>query len=487
MSSDVAYEKMSDVESVRGEGLAKSQTYFRCLLLFTSLTTVLLALLFIQALLVPSLPPSTETTRPRLVLPRSCSDPCRISLVESIPEGLEFNSSVTHPSIYDTWLRLIQGAQSSLDIASFYWTMTNNDTRTKEPSAKPGEDILEELGKLSGTLPVRIAVNTPTSQPKGNLEFLISSGAQVRTVNMKELTTGVLHTKFWVVDKKHIYIGSANMDWRSLTQVKELGAVVYDCGCLAEDLGKIFEAYWYLGETESIPSPWPSDYNTAYNKDTPMELQLSGTDSLVYFSSSPPSFCPEGRTQDLVSILSVIGDAQQFVYIAVMNYLPTMEFSHPKRYWADIDTQLRRAAYERKVRVRLLISCWGSTSPIMFPFLRSLASVQDPNKSLDIQVKIFNVPATPKQKQIPYARVNHNKYMVTDKVAYIGTSNWSGDYFVNTAGSALVVNQTQAQSQSEEQSVQQQLQAVFERDWESPYSTLLSHGTADRTDLCHSA
>ena len=60
--------------------------------------------------------------------------------------------------------------------------------------------------------------------------------------------------------------------------------MVYDCACLAEDLGKIFEAYWYLGETESIPSPWPSDYNTAYNKDTPMELQLSGTDSLVYFS-----------------------------------------------------------------------------------------------------------------------------------------------------------------------------------------------------------
>ncbi len=38
-------------------------------------------------------------------------------------------------------------------------------------------------------------------------------------VNMRELTSGVLHTKFWIVDKKHIYIGSANMDWRSLTQV----------------------------------------------------------------------------------------------------------------------------------------------------------------------------------------------------------------------------------------------------------------------------
>lgn len=30
------------------------------------------------------------------------------------------------------------------------------------------------------------------------------------------------------------------------------------------------------------------------------------------------------------------------------------------------------------------------------------------------------VPASPKQKEIPFARVNHNKYMVTDKIAYIG-------------------------------------------------------------------
>ncbi|XP_062409009.1 5'-3' exonuclease PLD3 [Sardina pilchardus] len=485
-SPDVAYQKMADVEVARGESLAKSQMYIRCLLLVTTLASVLLALFFLQALLVPALPsPSSDPSGPRLLLPRTCSDACRISLVESIPEGLEFNSSASHPSIYSTWRGLIQGARSSLDIASFYWTMTNNDTKTRDPSAKPGEDILLELGKLSGTLPVRIAVNTPTeSQPQENIKFLKNSGAQVQTVNMRALTTGVLHTKFWVVDKKHIYIGSANMDWRSLTQVKELGAVVYDCGCLAEDLGKIFEAYWYLGQKESIPSPWPSEFSTSYNKDRPMELKLNATDSRVYLSSSPPPLCAEGRTQDLDSILSVIDDAQQFVYIAVMNYLPTMEFSHPKRYWAAIDTALRQVAYERRVRVRLLISCWGSTSPLMFPFLRSLASVHDDKTSLDIQVKIFTVPGTPEQKRIPYARVNHNKYMVTDKVAYIGTSNWSGDYFVHTAGSALVVNQTR--SQSEDLSVQQQLQAVFERDWESPYSAQLRHSAMDgKKDLCH--
>lgn len=34
--------------------------------------------------------------------------------------------------------------------------------------------------------------------------------------------------------------------------------------------------------------------------------------------------------------------------------------------------------------------------------------------------RLFVVPSNPRQKGIPFARVNHNKYMVTDKIAYIG-------------------------------------------------------------------
>ncbi|XP_069390319.1 5'-3' exonuclease PLD3 isoform X2 [Paralichthys olivaceus] len=449
--------------------------YSRGMLALATIATVLLAAMAIYNLLTPRFTSSHPAPSSSLRLPKgeSCSDPCKIVLVESIPEGLEFNSSTTHPSIYQAWLSLAAEARSSLDIASFYWTLTNKDTGTHEPSAYQGETILKKLAELSGKLAVRIAVNTPQeSQPQDNLRLLNDSGADIRTVNMRELTTGVLHTKFWVVDKKHIYIGSANMDWRSLTQVKELGAVVYNCSCLAADLSKIFEAYWFLGESQSIPSPWPISFSTLYNKDTPLQLPLNNTPSDVYLSSSPPSFCAAGRTPDLQSVLSVMDDADSFIYIAVMNYLPTMEFSHPKRYWADIDTQLRRVAYEKRIKVRLLISCWASTQPVMISFLKSLASVYEPKSKLDIQVRLFVVPASPKQKEIPFARVNHNKYMVTDKIAYIGTSNWSGDYFVHTAGSALVVNQTA--SQSMEPTVQSQLKAVFERDWDSDYSTPLT-------------
>lgn len=46
-----------------------------------------------------------------------------------------------------------------------------------------------------------------------------AAGAAVRAVDMPQLTGGVLHTKFWLVDGTHLYVGSANMDWRSLTQV----------------------------------------------------------------------------------------------------------------------------------------------------------------------------------------------------------------------------------------------------------------------------
>lgn len=33
------------------------------------------------------------------------------------------------------------------------------------------------------------------------------------------MNAGIVHTKVWIADKKHMYVGSANLDWRSLTEV----------------------------------------------------------------------------------------------------------------------------------------------------------------------------------------------------------------------------------------------------------------------------
>lgn len=45
--------------------------------------------------------------------------------------------------------------------------------------------------------------------------------AEVRSVDFpKLLGGGVLHTKLILIDRKDFYVGSANMDWRALTEVK---------------------------------------------------------------------------------------------------------------------------------------------------------------------------------------------------------------------------------------------------------------------------
>ena len=47
-------------------------------------------------------------------------------------------------------------------------------------------------------------------------------------------------------------------------------------------------------------------------------------------------------------------------------------------------------------------------------FLKSLQAI-DGAFGADVQVKLFTVPAfDEKQAKIPYARVNHNKYMVSE-------------------------------------------------------------------------
>lgn len=120
------------------------------------------------------------------------------------------------------------------------------------------------------------------------------------------------------------------MDWRSLSQVKELGVYITNCSCLAKDLSKIFNIYWELGKNDSvIPAKWPDRFNTAINEDKPMLINYNNGDYLfsTYFSSSPPPLSAKGRTDDLEAIVHTILTAERFVHISVMDYFPLLLYS----------------------------------------------------------------------------------------------------------------------------------------------------------------
>ncbi|XP_063826849.1 5'-3' exonuclease PLD3-like isoform X1 [Ostrinia nubilalis] len=431
--------------------------------------------LIVLVVLVPLLdqPHTAQTAVPSAPVDMHCSDECRFSLVESIPEGHMYPPNVTHLPTKNAWLNLIDEAQTSIEIASFYWTLRFNEMYPYNSSIE-GEQVFQALYAAGSKrkINLKIAQNWPTKlYPNVDTEYLVKKkAAQVRSLNFSKLLgSGVLHTKFWIVDRTHFYIGSANMDWRSLTQVKELGIVAYNCSCLATDLGKIFDVYWTLGAPDAVvPDEWPEELATDINMEHPINM----SDSFgAFITSSPPPFSPTGRTNDDDAIVGIMEEAEEFIYISVMEYAPAQEFSPKIKFWPKIDDAIRRAALEHNVKVKMLISWWRHSRLSEAFFLKSLLALNRVYPRVDIQVKRFRVPSTPDQDKIPYARVNHNKYMVTDRTAYIGTSNWSGDYFIDTAGVALVLQDEAHRTEGNfTQDIRRQLQEVFERDWSSPYA-----------------
>uniref|UniRef100_A0A1I7WQD2 PLD phosphodiesterase domain-containing protein n=1 Tax=Heterorhabditis bacteriophora TaxID=37862 RepID=A0A1I7WQD2_HETBA len=310
---------------------------------------------------------------------------CSLQLVESIPTGLNFSDSFEHMKTYETWKQMLDGAQKFVDIAALYWNLNESDY----PTSNAGKLVYQSIiNAAKRGVKVRIAqdISQGLSNNKDSRWLAENGLAQVRTLNFSKLLgSGVLHTKFIIVDLKHIYIGSANMDWKSLTEVKELGVYVKNCPCVATDLYRIFAVYW--------------------------------------------------------------------------------------RYWPILDDVLRSAAF-RGVNVRMLVSKWDHSRAEEIEYLRSMIVINPalPTKKGargKIEVKLFEVPSTKVQKKIKFARVNHNKYMLTDDTAYIGTSNWVGDYFISTAGVGLSMKST------DQDSIVQQLQEVFDRDWVSPYTKRL--------------
>ncbi|VDO08055.1 unnamed protein product [Brugia timori] len=314
-----------------------------------------------------------------------CTDQCRLitgnqfrmQLVETIPSILIFdNSSLTSLSTYEVWKKLLDDAQVSIDVASFYWNLrdpvahstswqviaivytiqkflkyspTTRDGYCKQSIelyftivfeflVLQGNDTFERfIASAERGVRIRIAQNQPTTifpqldskyfaenESQNSLRLFFVGYATVRNVDMPELMdgNGILHTKFWIVDSRHVYIGSANMDWKSLTEVKELGIVIWNCTCIANDLYKIFNIYWRLGvRGAKIPYKWPLNLRTYFNFSHPLKL-LSVKDASVFISSSPPQFNAKGREDDSDAIVAVMDNAHEFVHISVMDYMP---------------------------------------------------------------------------------------------------------------------------------------------------------------------
>ena len=81
---------------------------------------------------------------------------------------------------------------------------------------------------------------------RSTYKSLISKG-----VTIYEYTPGFMHSKQMIVDGKIAYVGTLNLDYRSLSHHFECGAVLYDTPCI-NDIAHDFEEIFAVSEIKSL-------------------------------------------------------------------------------------------------------------------------------------------------------------------------------------------------------------------------------------------
>ncbi|XP_070684417.1 inactive phospholipase D5 [Pempheris klunzingeri] len=402
----------------------------------------------------------------------NCSRDCHIVLVENIPDDLSLSmDGRPHLPLSVGFHTLLDQAKRSVEVVSPVWALNPWDLQTMPSAAEQGHLLFQRLLSLkSRGVKLKIASSLTNS---AELKTLAAHNGEVHFVNMTALTRGAMHSSFWIVDRKHIYIGSADMDWRSLSKRKELGVLVYNCSCLALDLHRIFSFYWQLHEKDYIPSIWSKRVTALYGRHEALQLQLNSTQAAAYLSTSPELFCSKDRTRDVDAIYQVIQSAKTFIFISVTDYLPLLTRTYRRtsvtRYWSSIDEVIREAVVLRGVRVRLLISFWKRTHPLTFNFVTSLTSLCMQLHNCSLEVRFFSHK---EQKDDIQHGLNHNKYVVTDNAVYIGNHDWVGSDFAFNAGIGLVVKMKNG-IRDRGATILEHIKAAFERDWRSQYAKSL--------------
>jgi phospholipase D3/4 len=332
---------------------------------------------------------------------------------------------------------------------------------------------------------------------------------------------GILHQKLWLFDQRHVYVGSANMDWKSLAQVMEMGVVLEDLKPeqhLLQDVQRLFDVWWLWATMDSTdqvttyvsdrfqatlkvptwsrhvphasraPDPFV-DAGLAAHGNVLKQIKTAmadGSYANLFVASAPAeSTARATRTFDEDALVYTIETAQKRLSLSVMDFTPYEMYglethANASIWWPALtDAVLAGVFGKRGLHVRLLISQWQSTRRAMLDALQTLEQQAQLCKAMQcggrLEIKIFRVPgwqnttassSTKTPSLWPaYTRVNHAKYIVSDRRVNIGTSNMAWGYFYTTAG--ISVN-------TDHEATREAMENVFNRNWASPYAVPLS-------------
>jgi phosphatidylserine/phosphatidylglycerophosphate/cardiolipin synthase-like enzyme len=353
-------------------------------------------------------------------------------LVQSIPK----ETALAHPDLAfakDAWIDMIHGAKHRLDFGEFY--IATEPGGALEPVLTELEQAAQRGVKIRFVLSNRML----DQDPKALARLKAIKGLDLRIFDLKGVSRGIIHAKYFLVDGKEAFIGSQNFDWRALEHIHELGIRSTDPR-IVDRLQAVFEVDWRFALDQHVPAP----------SAVPVLVKDFPDTELV---ASPAILAPGQVRPAITALVQLIAQAHKHIQVQLLTYSPV---SGKGEYWPVIDNALRDASV-RGVQVELMISDWVLKS-------RGLAHLKALSMLPGITVRIVSIPEA-STGHIPFSRTIHSKYMVVDdSILWVGTSNWEQDYFMSSRNVEVILRQQPLATQGGE---------IFKRLWTSPYAAPL--------------
>jgi phosphatidylserine/phosphatidylglycerophosphate/cardiolipin synthase-like enzyme len=371
--------------------------------------------------------------------------PQDFTFVESTPVETILEQSKL-PRASDVWLEMINGAEKTLDIEMFY--IANEKGEVLEKILKAVKDA------AARGVQVRVVIDESfyKSSEKSADELNDIKNIAIRKIPFKKIADGVMHAKYFVVDRKDLFLGSQNMDWRALKHIHEMGVRVKNAK-MSKTFLNIFEIDWNLCENYSdadikmLLKKYSKNIITSKNPVKIIDVNLGNIK--LYPAFSPAEVTPSKCNKEETELVKIIKNARGSLCIQMYSY--SLKGENKDEEYDKIDKALRDAA-ARGVNIKIIFSNWAIKKG-------ATESIQDLSTVKNIEIKFSNIPEY-SGGFIPYSRVEHCKYFIADdNISWISTANWERGYFHDSRNATMIIQNYKINSQLEE---------VFMRDWNGP-------------------
>ncbi|KAL3650922.1 hypothetical protein CASFOL_007325 [Castilleja foliolosa] len=267
----------------------------------------------------------------------SDDEQCKAWLVQSkslltCPTSLQFLAFSLLPDVF-RWLA--GNSSESLDIVAQYWQLVAHPDDPRSGDYGYSKDDMRRFGANDGYQVYRALENAADRDI--SIRFLQHSGVYpdyteepstlaLGRPNVKNVTlllkdwwgSGIVHAKVWISDSRDVYIGSANNDWKSLSQVSPLPKYVEV---------KHVNGYPMLSD--------PDMFHIII--DTPGRNCTRSQPQSSYLSFAPPEH--QTDEQGWVDTIKSVGNGAT-VRISTMDWLSQSQFLSETVYWSSLSSAI---------------------------------------------------------------------------------------------------------------------------------------------------